>query len=234
MYGWFAAAALLGAFRNAHFYVSLPIRESWYELWALVPLQWMSVALVIFAFRLCGHRYPRLELALMLGALVWAIACALSDQVLLIDLGYLALTLLSLATIGYLAVQCWKAPKLERVLLLVAAIVTQVFGILDFALLLGLRPGESRVYLMPYSVLLFSAVIGAVLVDAFAKARSRSRNVSIAISTSVSRRASASSTKSISRCCNWNANAPRAASGNASCAIFMTASDRNWSVRSNW
>ena len=50
-------------------------------------------------------------------------------------------------------------------------IVTQVFGALDLALLLGLRSGESRVYLMPYSVLLFSAVIGAVLVDAFARAR---------------------------------------------------------------
>jgi signal transduction histidine kinase len=52
-------------------------------------------------------------------------------------------------------------------------LITQVFGALDLALLLGLRGGEFRVYLMPYSVLLFSAVIGAVRVDAFAKARSQ-------------------------------------------------------------
>lgn len=48
-----------------------------------------------------------------------------------------------------------------------------MFGFLDFALLLGFRSGDSRVYLMPYSVLLFSVVLGAVLVDAFAKARAQ-------------------------------------------------------------
>jgi signal transduction histidine kinase len=170
-YGWFAAAALLGALRNAHFYVSLPIAEEWYEFFALVPLMWMSVTLVIFAFRLCGDRFPRLERALVLGAACWTTACLLSDHVLVIDVGYFALTALSLATIGYLGVQCWRAPRLERVLFLIAALVTQVFGALDLALLLGLRSDEYRVYLMPYSVLLFSAVIGAVLVDAFAKAR---------------------------------------------------------------
>ena len=170
-YGWFGAAALLGALRNAHFYVSLPIHEDWYEIFALVPLLWMSVALVIFAFRLCGDRFPRLERALVLGALAWTVACLVLQYVTVFDLGYLALTLLSLATIGYLAVQCWRTPRLERVLLLIAALVMQVFGALDLALLLGLRNSESRVYLMPYSVLLLSAVIGAVLVDAFARAR---------------------------------------------------------------
>jgi signal transduction histidine kinase len=173
IYGWFAAASLLGALRNAHFYVSLPVSEWWYEIWAMVPLQWMSVALVIFAFRLCGQRYPRLERTLLLISLAWSVGALLTKNVLLTDLGYLWLTLLSLATIGYAAVQSWRTPTLERVLLLVALLVTQLFGALDFALLLGMRGGEARVYLMPYSVLLFSAVIGAVLVDAFAKARSQ-------------------------------------------------------------
>jgi signal transduction histidine kinase len=170
-YGWFGAAALLGALRNAHFYVSLPIHERWYEFLALVPLLWMSVALVIFAFRLCGDRFPRLERALLIGALAWTMTCLLFDHVNIYDLGYLVLSLIALATIGYLAVQCWRAPRLERVLMLIASLVTQVFGALDLALLLGVRSSESRVYLMPYSVLLLSAVIGAVLVDAFARAR---------------------------------------------------------------
>jgi signal transduction histidine kinase len=173
LYGWFGAAALLGALRNGHFFISLPVAEWWYEIWALVPLQWMSFALVIFAFRLCGDRFPRLERALLGITLLSSALPFLVHARPLIDLGYLWLTILSLATIGYVAVKCWRAPTLERVLLLIASLVTQVFGFLDFALLLGLRSGESRVYLMPYSVLLFSVVIGAVLVDAFAKARAQ-------------------------------------------------------------
>jgi signal transduction histidine kinase len=177
IYGWFAAAALLGALRNTHFFVSLPIGEWWYELWALVPLQWMCVALAMFTFRLCGQRFPRLERALLLVTVAWSIAPMFVHYVPLIDYGYLWLTLTSLGAIGYAAVQCWRVPKLERVLLLLALIVSQVFGLLDFALLVGLRAGESRVYLMPYSVLLFSVVVGAVLVDAFAKARVRQEQI---------------------------------------------------------
>jgi signal transduction histidine kinase len=177
LYGWFAAAALLGALRNGHFFIALPISEWSYEIWALVPLQWMCVALVIFAFRLCHHRFPRLERALLWVSLVWSVAPFAVKHNAIVDLGYLWLSVVSIGTIVYAGVQCWRAPKLERVLLLLALIVTQVFGALDLALLLGLRSGESRVYLMPYSVLLFSVVIGAVLVDAFAKARARQEEI---------------------------------------------------------
>jgi len=173
LYGWFALAALLGALRNGHFFISLPVHEWWYEIWALVPLQWMSFALVIFAFRLCGGRFARLERMLFGITLLSSALPFVWHATMLFDIGYLWLTILSLCTIGYVAVRCWRAPKLERVLLLIASLVTQVFGFLDFALLLGFRSGDSRVYLMPYSVLLFSVVLGAVLVDAFAKARAQ-------------------------------------------------------------
>jgi signal transduction histidine kinase len=177
IYGWFAAAAMLGALRNAHLYVSLPVSEWWYELWAFVPLQWMCVALAMFTFRLFGDRFPRLERGLIWVAVVWTVAPLALQYVPLIDIGYLWLTALSLGAIGYAAVKCWRAPKLERVLLLLALIASQVFGALDFALLLGLRAGDARIYLMPYSVLLFSVVVGAVLVDAFAKARARQEQI---------------------------------------------------------
>jgi signal transduction histidine kinase len=173
VYGWFGLACLLAAVRNTHFFVTAPISESWYEIWAAVPLHWMSVALIVFSFRLCGQRYPRLERALLLAALAWSLAIVVTPQVLVVDLGYLWLFAVSIATLAYAAIQCWRAPRLERVFLLIAVVVSIALGALDFLLLTGLRDAGSRIYLMPYSTLLFSLAMGAVLVDAFAKARTQ-------------------------------------------------------------
>jgi signal transduction histidine kinase len=173
VYGWFGLACLLAAVRNTHFFVTAPVSEWWYEVWAAVPLHWMSVVLIIFSFRLCAQRFPRIEAILVLAALAWSLAIVLGRFLAAVDLGYLWLVALSLGTIVYAAVQCWRAPRLERVLLLIAILVTITFGALDFLLLLGLRSSDTRIYLMPYSTLFFSLAMGAVLADAFAKARSQ-------------------------------------------------------------
>jgi signal transduction histidine kinase len=173
VYGWFGLACVLAAFRNTHFFVTAPVSESWYEAWAAVPLHWMSVALVIFSFRLCAQRFALLERVLLLAALGWSVAIVALGLVIAVDLGYLWLFGLSLGTLIYVAVQSWRALRLDRIFLLIAVLVTIVLGALDFLLLTGLRSSASRIYVMPYSTLFFSLAMGAVLVDAFAKARTQ-------------------------------------------------------------
>lgn len=172
VYGWFGLACLLAAVRNTHFFVTAPVSEWWYEVWASVPLHWMAVALMVFSFRLCGRRFPRVERGLLFAALAWSLAIIMGPLA-AVDLGYLWMVALSVATIVFAAVHCWREPRLERVLLLIALLVTQVFGALDFLLLLGIRDSNARIYLMPYSTLFFSLAMGAVLVDAFARARTQ-------------------------------------------------------------
>src|SRR5690606_6057308 len=73
----------------------------------------------------------------------------------------------------FVLVQCVREPKIERILLLVAVLVSLAFGAMDLTLLLSLRDSDSRIYMLPYSTLFISLAVGAVLVDAFARARSR-------------------------------------------------------------
>ncbi|MGH8252152.1 MAG: sensor histidine kinase [Steroidobacteraceae bacterium] len=176
VFAWFALTCLMAAIRNAHFYVAAPITERWYEVWAAVPLHWMSAALALFSLRLCGQRYPRIEATLLWAALGWSIAIALAGTRytrVAVDLGYLWLFLVNVGILAYVLARCLKRPKVDRILLLVAVLVSLAFGAMDLTLLLGLRDSAWRVYLLPYSTLFISLVMGAVLVDAFARARVR-------------------------------------------------------------
>jgi signal transduction histidine kinase len=173
VYGWFGLACGLAAIRNTHFFVTAPVNEWTYEIWASVPLHWMSVALMIFAFRLCGQAFPRIEKMALIVTLAWTVAILAINRSIVVDLSYLWLFVLSIGMLVYAGLQCFRAPRLERVFLLIALVVTMGFGALDFLLLVGLRDSDSRIYLMPYSTLFFSLAMGAVLVDAFAKARTQ-------------------------------------------------------------
>jgi signal transduction histidine kinase len=178
VYGWFGAACLLAALRNGHFYVNAPLPTRWYEIWASVPLHWMSVALVLFSLRLCGRSFARAERGLIAIAAAWSLAIVLIERnTRLVDLGYLWLMLLSVATIVLVTIWCWRQPQLDRFMLLIALWVAQVFGMLDLSLLLGLRQSDARIYFVPYSMLFFSLVMGANLVDAFAKARTQQERI---------------------------------------------------------
>lgn len=174
VFAWFALTCLLAAIRNAHFYVAAPITERWYEVWAAVPLHWMSVAFALFAFRLCGQRFTAIEPILLWMALLWSVAIGLAGEQLtrfVVDLGYLWLVVVTIGILGFALTQCLHRPSIDRILLLVAVLVTLAFGALDFTLLLALRDSDWRVYMLPYSTLFVSLVMGAVLVDAFARAR---------------------------------------------------------------
>jgi signal transduction histidine kinase len=180
VFAWFALACLTAAIRNAHFYVAAPLSERWYEVWAAVPLHWGSVALVLFALRLCERRFPRLEKTLLWAALIWSVVIVLAGERItrvVVDLGYLWLVVVNVGLIGFAVAQVLDRPKVHRILLLVALLVTFAFGALDFTLLTALRDSEWRVYMLPYSTLLISLVMGAVLVDAFARARVRQEQI---------------------------------------------------------
>jgi signal transduction histidine kinase len=90
-----------------------------------------------------------------------------------VDLGYLWLVVINVGVLGFVLAQCLRRPSIDRILLLAAVLVSLAFGALDFTLLMGLRDSDWRVYMLPYSTLFFSLVMGAVLVDAFAKGRGR-------------------------------------------------------------
>jgi len=92
-------------------------------------------------------------------------------------LGYVWLTALWIATIGFVALQYRRTPRLELVLLLFALLVAQAFGAMDLLLQLGIRQSEARIYLTPYSMVVFSLVMGANLVDAFARARTQQERI---------------------------------------------------------
>lgn len=180
VFAWFALACLTAAIRNAHFYVAAPLSERWYEVWAAVPLHWGSAALVMFALRLCERRYPALESALLWMALVWTAVIVLAGERLTriaVDLGYAWLVVVNVALIGFALAQCLRRPKVDRILLLLALLVTFAFGALDFALLTAWRDSDWRVYMLPYSTLFISLVMGTVLVDAFARARARQEQI---------------------------------------------------------
>lgn len=180
VFAWFALACFTAAIRNAHFYVAAPLSERWYEVWAAVPLHWGSVALVLFAFRLCERRFPRVESVLLWAAVFWSAAIVLAGERItrvVVDLGYLWLVAANVGLIGFAVAQVLHRPKVDRILLLVALLVTFAFGALDFTLLTSLRDSEWRVYMLPYSTLLISLVMGAVLVDAFARARVRQEQI---------------------------------------------------------
>jgi signal transduction histidine kinase len=174
-FAWFALACLMAAFRNASFFVWLPSIEGWYEVWAAVSLHWMSVALALFSFRLCQRRFPRIERALLWSALAWTAVLVPNGRFTLtaVDIGNLWLVAVNLGILGFVLTECLRRATVDRVLLLVAVTVTLAFGAMDLMMFLGLRASEWRVHLLPYSTLFFSLVMGAVLVDAFAKARAR-------------------------------------------------------------
>ncbi|MGH8243216.1 MAG: hypothetical protein ACRETY_07680 [Steroidobacteraceae bacterium] len=181
VFAWFALACFMAAIRNAHFYVAAPISERGYEVWASVPLHWMSAALAMFSLRLCGQRYPRSEAVLLWAALVWSLAIPVAGPQytrIAVDLGYLWLMVVNVAILVFVTAQCVRRPKVDRVLLLGAVVISLAFGAMDLTLLLGLRESEWRVYLLPYSTLFVSLVMGAVLVDAFAMARTRQEAIS--------------------------------------------------------
>lgn len=173
---WFAVTCFTAAIRNAHFYVSAPISASWYEVWASVPLHWMSAAFALFSARLCERRFPKTEATLLWAALAWTLLIVLAGAPfirLTVDLGYLWLMIVNLGILVFVLVQCIRQPKIDRLLLLVAVLVSVAFGTMDLTLLTSMRDSEWRVYMLPYSTLFISLAVGAVLVDAFARARSR-------------------------------------------------------------
>ncbi|MGH8187988.1 MAG: hypothetical protein ACREUC_15620, partial [Steroidobacteraceae bacterium] len=96
VYGWFGLACALAAIRNTHFFVTAPVSEWVYEVWAAVPLHWMSVALVIFAFRLCGQRLPLIEKIMVIVTLAWTVAIVVTRAPIVVDLAYLWLFALSI------------------------------------------------------------------------------------------------------------------------------------------
>lgn len=180
-YGWFGAACVLAALRNGHLFITAPEFTRWYDAWAAVPLHWMLVSLMMFSLRLCRQRRPRLERALMLATAAWTVLLLAEPVQMVFGLGYFWLTAVWIATIGYVALQYRRTPRLELLLLLVALTVAQVLGGLDLLLQLGLRGGDARIFLMPYSMLVFGFVMGAHLVDAFVRARTQQERLNQAL-----------------------------------------------------
>lgn len=180
IFAWFALACLFGAVRNAQYYVTAQNLVGWYEVWAAVSLQWMSAALAIFSIRLCQRRLPRVERTLLWAALAWSVAIAPNGRytLLAVDVGNLWLVAVNIGILAFVLTECLQRPGVDRILLLVAVGVTLVFGAMDLTMFLGLRHSEWRVHLLPYSTLVFAPVMGAVLVDAFAKARTRQEMIS--------------------------------------------------------
>jgi signal transduction histidine kinase len=172
-YGWFGLACVLASVRNGHLFIVAPALSGWYEAWASVPLHWMLVSLIFFSFRLCRQSFPRVERGLFIASVAWTLIVLVFPFQQVFGLGYVWLTALWIATIGFVAIQYRRTPRLELVLLLFALLVAQIFGGLDLLLQLGIRTSEARIYLMPYSMVVFSLVMGANLVDAFARARTQ-------------------------------------------------------------
>ena len=172
-YGWFGLACVLAAVRNGHLFIVAPSLSGWYEAWASVPLHWMLISLIFFSFRLCKQSFPRVERALIVASVVWTLIVVTVPYPQVFGLGYVWLTALWIATIGFVALQYRRTPRLELLLLLLALLVAQGFGAMDLLLQLGIRSSDDRIYLMPYSMVVFSLVMGANLVDAFAKARTQ-------------------------------------------------------------
>lgn len=172
-YGWFGLACVLAAVRNAHLFIIAPGLSGLYEAWASVPLHWMLISLIFFSFRLCRRSFPRVERALIAASVVWTLIVLTLPFPQVFGLGYVWLTALWIATIGFVAIQYRRTPRLELALLLFALLVAQAFGAMDLLLQLGIRTSEARIYLTPYSLIVFSLVMGANLVDAFARARAQ-------------------------------------------------------------
>ena len=180
-YGWFGAACVLAALRNGHLFITAPEFSRWYDAWAAVPLHWMLVSLMMFSLRLCRQHRPRLERSLMLATAAWTVLLLAEPVQMIFSLGYAWLTALWIGTIGYVALQYRRTPRLDLLLLLLALTVAQVLGGLDLLLQLGLRGGDARIYLMPYSMLFFGFVMGAHLVDAFVRARTQQERLNQAL-----------------------------------------------------
>jgi len=176
-YGWFGLACVLASVRNGHLFIVAPSLSGWYEAWASVPLHWMLISLIFFSFRLCRRSFPRAERALLLASVAWTIVVLTVPYPQVFGLGYVWLTALWIATIGFVALQYRRTPRLELVLLLFALLVAQAFGAMDLLLQLGIRQSEARIYLTPYSMVVFSLVMGANLVDAFARARTQQERI---------------------------------------------------------
>ena len=176
-YGWFGLACVLAAVRNGHLFIVAPSLSAWYEAWASVPLHWMMVSLIFFSFRMCRRSFPRVERGLLVASAVWTLIVLAVPYPQVFGLGYVWLMALWIATIGFVALQLRRTPRLELLLLLMALLVAQAFGALDLLLQLGLRESEERIYWTPYSLVVFSLVMGANLVDAFAKARTRQERI---------------------------------------------------------
>ena len=179
---WFALTCFMAAIRNAHFYVSAPISGFWYEVWAAVPLHWMSAAFALFSLRLCERRFPKTEATLLWAALAWTLIVLLAGPAhirLTVDLGYLWLMIVNLGILVFAFMQCLRQPKVERILLFIAVLVSVAFGTMDLTLLTSMRDSDWRVYMLPYSTLFISLAVGAVLVDAFARARSRQEQLNV-------------------------------------------------------
>lgn len=191
VFAWFALACFMAALRNAHFYVSAPISERWYEVWAAVPLHWVSVALGMFALRLCEQRYPKIEKVLLRMLAIWTVAIVVAGTELtrvVVDIGYAWLVIVNVGILAFAVRECERRPRVDRFLLLLAVAVSLLFGALDFTLLMALRDSEWRVYLLPYSSLFLSLVMGAVLVDEFVQARTRQERLNAELDTRLAAR----------------------------------------------
>lgn len=176
-YGWFGLACVFAAVRNGHLFVTAPEWSRWYETWASIPLHWMLVSLMLFSFRLCKRSFPRVERVVFVATAVWTVALIGLPVRWVFSLGYFWLTVLWIATMVFVALQYRRSPRLELLLLLLALGVAQVFGAMDLLLQLGVRTSESSIYLTPYSLVVFALVMGANLVDAFAKTRTQQEQI---------------------------------------------------------
>lgn len=180
-YGWFGAACLFAVVRNAHFYVrELPISIGAFTALSQAALHWLVYALAMFALRASGARHARTERVLLAGTVLATLALALavpldSSRALwrVVYASLLWTALVALAGLAFAVRAWWRSRTTEMLLLLVAIGVTTAFGALDFLLLAGLRPPGARIYLMPYSTLVFTFVLGAILFRAFHAARLR-------------------------------------------------------------
>jgi signal transduction histidine kinase len=171
---WFGVACLIWVVRNAHFYV----REAWVSLrlFAVISeaaLHWLFVALLIFAFRLCGERHPRVERAALAFAMLATIAMLVVPTAHLwsvIEASLLPLPVIALGVTVYVVLRALRSGRIDLWLLGIACIVNAAFGAADMAQLMGVFGERWHTYLMPYGALFFMLVLGWALIDRFIRA----------------------------------------------------------------
>jgi len=169
VFGWFGLVCLLWVVRNAHLWVQEPLLTA--TAWEVVShssLGWLVAALFLFAFRLMGLRYRRVEFALALYPAVGTLALALAPDgsFSLIERWYfLGLLPIAAILIGYLCWKAWKIRTFTIVLLTFGAIVCLGLGTFDFYALTVLYERVEQVYMMPYGALLFTLTAGWAVID---------------------------------------------------------------------